>query len=289
MSAARAAIEFNGNAVALTGAASGIGRALALQLAARGCDLALADVDEAGLQSIGDELARAHGRQVLTRRVDVADGSQVEAFARDATGRFPRLCIVINNAGVALQGQFEELELAQIQWLMGINFWGVVHGTHAFLPHLQRQGCAHIVNISSIFGIIGPPGNCAYAASKFAVRGFSESVRHELTMNGSPVRLSVVHPGGVKTNIARNSRPGAHLRTLGGRAEALERFEQMARTTPTAAALRIIRGIERNEPRILIGGDARLMDWIQRLRPARYWGLLARATRGLASAPPQAR
>ena len=269
-------IELAGNAVAVTGAASGIGSALARQLAQRGCDLALADVDEVGLKAVAEELARAGRARVLTRRVDVSNAIQVQEFAREATASFPKLCVAINNAGVALQGQFEELDLTQIQWLMGINFWGVVHGTQAFLPHLQRQPWGHIVNISSIFGIIGPPGNCAYAASKFAVRGFSESVRHELAMNGSPVRLSVVHPGGVKTNIARNSQAGAHLRDRSHRAEALQRFEQMARTTPTAAALRIIRGIERNEPRILIGRDARVMDWIQRLRPARYWSLMAR-------------
>ncbi|HWW21617.1 MAG TPA: SDR family oxidoreductase, partial [Steroidobacteraceae bacterium] len=158
-------IELAGNAVAVTGAASGIGRALAQQLAQRGCDLALADVDEVGLKSVSDELIRAGRVNVLARRVDVANAAQVHEFAREAILSFPKLCVVINNAGVALQGQFEELDLAQIQWLMGINFWGVVHGTHAFLPHLQRQSWAHIVNISSIFGIIGPPGNCAYAAS----------------------------------------------------------------------------------------------------------------------------
>jgi NAD(P)-dependent dehydrogenase (short-subunit alcohol dehydrogenase family) len=270
-------IEFSGTAAVVTGAASGIGRALAQKLAERGCDLALADVDEVGLRAVADGINSKRPTKVLTRRVDVADRSQVEAFANDAIATFPRLCIVINNAGVAMQGQFEELELAQIQWLMGINFWGVVHGTHAFLPHLQRQPWGHIVNISSVFGIIGPPGNCAYAASKFAVRGFSESVRHELAMNNSPVRLSVVHPGGVKTNIARSSQVGANLRDRSGRAEAIDRFEQMARTTPEDAAQRIMRGIERNEPRILVGGDARLIDWLQRLWPAGYWKLITRA------------
>ena len=192
----------------------------------------------------------------------------------------------MNNAGVALQGQFDELDLTQIEWLMGINFWRVVHGTHAFLPHLQRQTQAHIVNISSIFGIVAPPGNCAYVASKFAVRGFSESVRHELAMNKSSVRLSVVHPGGVKTNIVRNSRPGAHLRTASNRAQLVDRFEQLARTTPLEAAKRIIRGIDHNEPRILIGNDARLMDLIQRMRPGKYWAWMVRAAGRLTSAKP---
>jgi short-subunit dehydrogenase len=269
--------RFAGTAVAITGAASGIGRALASEFAARGCDLALADIDESGLRTLADELARIHGREVLMRRMDVSDRAQVEDFARASATRFPQLCVLINNAGVALHGQFNELDLTQIEWLMGINFWGVVYGTHAFLPLFQRQQWAHIVNVSSIFGIIAPPGNCAYVASKFAVRGFSESVRHELSMNSSPVRLSVVHPGGVKTNIARNSRAGAHLSDASSRSEALDRFDQLARTTPIEAARRIIRGIERNEPRILIGRDARLMDLIQRLRPARYWAMMARA------------
>lgn len=278
--------KFSGGGAAVTGAASGIGRALALEFAARGADLALADVDEVGLRAVADEVARRYSRQVLVRRVDVADRAQVEAFAAEATTSFPQLRVLVNNAGVALQGQFDELDLTQIEWLMGINFWGVVHGTHAFLPHLQRQTQAHIVNISSIFGVVAPPGNCAYVASKFAVRGFSESVRHELAMNKSSVRLSVVHPGGVKTNIVRNSRPGAHLRTASNRAQLVDRFEQLARTTPLEAAKRIIRGIDRNEPRILIGNDARLMDLIQRIRPGKYWAWMVRAAGRLTSAKP---
>jgi short-subunit dehydrogenase len=175
-----------------------------------------------------------------------------------------------------LLGHFDEFDEAQMAWLMDINFWGVVRGTRAFLPHLQGRPQAHIVNISSIFGIIAPAGQSAYCASKFAVRGFSESVRHELAMNKSPVRLSVVHPGGVKTNIARKARSGAHLRESVSMTELGNRFEQLARTTPEEAARRILRGVERNEPRILIGGDARLLDIIQRFRPATYWALLAR-------------
>ena len=269
--------EFAGIAVAVTGAASGIGRALAGEFAARGCDLALADVDESGLRTLADDLIRVHGREILIHRTDVSDVAQVQDFARESAARFPQLRILINNAGVALQGQFDELDLAQIQWLMGINFWGIVYGTHAFLSLLERQRWAHIVNVSSIFGIVAPPGNCAYVASKFAVRGFSESVRHELAMNSSPVRLSVVHPGGVKTNIARNARAGARLRDASTRSQTADRFDQLARTTPIEAARRIIRGIERNEPRILIGRDARLMDLIQRLWPAGYWAMMARA------------
>jgi short-subunit dehydrogenase len=152
----------------------------------------------------------------------------------------------------------------------------VVRGTRAFLPHLSRQREAHIVNLSSIFGIIAPPGQTAYAAAKFAVRGFSESLRHELQMAASPVRLSVVHPGGVSTSIVRNSRSGSGMTDNARRTQSIERFDAMAKTTPAAAALRIIEGIEKNAPRILIGNDARFMDLLQRFRPGTYWAVLAR-------------
>ncbi len=265
-----------GSAAAITGAASGIGRALALELAARGCDLALADRDEAGLQTVAAEIAKAHSCKVTIHRIDVGELSEIEAFAQAATANHPGLNILINNAGVAVLGQFNEIDQAQFEWLMNINFWGVVHGTRAFLPHLARQPEAHIVNLSSVFGIIAPPGQTAYSVSKFAVRGFSESLRHELQIAASPVRLSVVHPGGIATNIARNSRTGAGISDNKVRSDAIERFESAAQTTPQAAARRIIRGIENNELRILIGLDARIIDVLQRLRPANYWAWLRR-------------
>jgi short-subunit dehydrogenase len=265
-----------GAAAAVTGAASGIGRALALELAARGCDLALADRDEAGLQAVAAEIAKAHARKVTVHRVDVGEPAEIEAFAQAAVAGHPGLNILVNNAGVTLLGQFNEIDQAQMDWLMNINFWGVVRSTRAFLPHLARQREAHIVNLSSIFGIIAPPGQTAYAASKFAVRGFSESLRHELQMAASPVKLSVVHPGGVATNIVRNSRTGVGITDNERRAQAIEWFDTAAKTTPAAAALRIIKGIETNAPRILIGTDARLMDLLQRFRPGTYWAVLAR-------------
>jgi short-subunit dehydrogenase len=265
-----------GAAAAVTGAASGIGRALALELAARGCDLALADRDEAGLQAVAAEIAKTHSRQVTVHRVDVAERDQIQAFAQAAVAAHPGLNILVNNAGVALLGQFNEVDQAQMEWLININFWGVVHATRAFLPHLARQKEAHIVNLSSIFGIIAPPGQTAYAAAKFAVRGFSESLRHELWMAQSPVRVSVVHPGGVSTNIVRNSRAGSGVTDNARRSESIERFDNAARTTPAEAALRIIRGIENNEPRILIGFDAKFTDLLQRLRPGTYWKTLRR-------------
>jgi short-subunit dehydrogenase len=271
-----------GAAAAVTGAASGIGRALALELAARGCDLALADRDQAGLQAVAAEIAKAGSRKVSVHGVDVAEPGQIEAFAQAAIAAHPRLNIVINNAGVALLGQFTEIDQAQMEWLMNINFWGVVHSTRAFLPHLSRQKEAHIVNLSSIFGIVAPPGQTAYSAAKFAVRGFSESLRHELKLAASPVRLSVVHPGGVATNIARNSRTGSGINDNARRAQSIERFDTFAKTTPAAAALRIINGIEKNQPRILIGNDARFMDLVQRLRPGTYWTVLGRRIEKLA-------
>ncbi|MEA2818363.1 MAG: hypothetical protein QOJ86_367 [Bradyrhizobium sp.] len=265
-----------GAAAALTGAASGIGRALALELAARGCDLALADRDEAGLQSVAAEIARRHPQQVTVHAIDVGEPPQIADFAQAAIAGHPGLNILINNAGVTLMGQFHEVDQAEMEWLMNINFWGVVHGTRAFLPHLSGRREAHIVTLSSLFGLIAPPGQAAYVAAKFAVRGFSESLRHELQAAGSPVRLSVVHPGGVATNIVRNARSGAGVTDNARRAQAIERFDRLAKTTPEAAALRIIAGIENNQPRILIGNDARFMDLLQRLRPATYWAPIAR-------------
>src|SRR5713226_7157152 len=265
-----------GSAAAVTGAASGIGRALALELAVRGCDLALADRDEAGMQATAAEIGRAAPQKVTVHRVDVSEPQQIAAFAQAATLAHPGLNIVVNNAGVALLGQFNEIDQSQMDWLMNINFWGVVHSTRAFLPHLARQSEAHIVNLSSIFGIIAPPGQTAYAAAKFAVRGFSESLRHELEMAKSPVRLSVVHPGGIATNIVRNCRTGSGITDNARRAQSIERFDAVAKTTPAAAALRIIEGIEKNAPRILIGNDARFMDLLQRFRPGTYWAVLQR-------------
>jgi len=270
-----------GAAVAVTGAAGGIGRALTLELAARGADLALADRDETGLKAVAAEIGT--GRKVTTHRVDVGEPGEIAAFAQAAIAEHPSLNIVVNNAGVALLGGFGEIDQSQMDWLMNINFWGVVHSTRAFLPHLATRPEAHIVNLSSIFGIIGPPGQTAYAASKFAVRGFSESLRHELQMAGSPVRLSVVHPGGVATNIARNSRTGSGVADNARRLETIERFDRVAKTSPQAAALRIIDGIEKDQPRILIGSDARMMDLLQRFRPGTYWAVLAKRIEKIAN------
>src|ERR1700742_227146 len=224
--------SINAATVAVTGAAAGIGRALAIELAARGADLALADRDEAGLAAVAAEIGPV--RKVTTHLLDVGEPEEIGASAQAATIAHPGLNIVINNAGVALLGRFTEIDQSQMDWLMNINFWGVVHSTRAFLPHLSAQREAHIVNLSSIFGIIAPPGQSAYSAAKFAVRGFWESLRHELQMADSPVRLSVVHPGGIATNIARNSRTGSGISDNARRSESIERFEALAKTTPQA-------------------------------------------------------
>jgi short-subunit dehydrogenase len=266
-----------GAAALVTGAGNGIGRALARALHARGAAVALGDRDKGALDDIHRELASSGGPAVSKHVVDVAEPHQIEGLAKDVIAAHPTLDIVINNAGVALFGHLHELSREDIEWLMGVNFWGVVHSTRAFLPHLEARPAAHIVNVSSVFGLIAPPGQTAYCAAKFAVRGFSESLRHELEFRGTNVKLSVVHPGGIRTGIARSSRVGARMTDNVRRAESLERFESLTQTTPEQAAERIIKGIEANEPRILIGPDARRMDLVQRLMPARYWKTIQKA------------
>jgi len=263
----------NGVAV-VTGAAHGIGRALALKLAQEGMSLALVDRDSAAL----DEAAAAidsHGPgTVSTHVVDIADAGAVAALPEWVLDRHGRVTLLVNNAGVALMGSFDEVSLADIEWVMGINFWGVVRTTKAFMPILKSQPAAHIVNLSSVFGIIGPVGQCAYSASKFAVRGFSEVLRHELA--GTNVSVSVVHPGGIATQIAAHARVSDAIDPATAKA-AVDGFKRVARTSPTAAAERILRGIRTREKRILIGTDARLIDIVQRMFPVGYWGLFNRA------------
>lgn len=266
--------NLKGGIAVVTGAASGIGRALAHRLAIEKMSLAIADVDESGLAETARELTERFGEKKLslsTHIVNVADAAGMEAFASDVIQRHGGVTLLINNAGVALHGNFEEISLADFEWLMGINFWGVVYGVGNFLPVLRRQPRAHIVNVSSIYGLISPAGQTAYSASKFAVRGFTEALFHELA--GSTVGVSCVHPGGINTPIAKKARVGAgahpSVRDLN-----LARFELHAILPPEAAADRIVRGIKRNEPRILIGDDAIHIDRLQRLMPVRYWNVL---------------
>ena len=261
---------------AVTGAASGIGRALAYALAEQGCHLALADRDEVGLAATADGVRSKHGVKVTTSKLDVSDLADVERFAATAVASHPKLNIIINNAGVALMGDHDEVTLADMQWLMGINFWGVVYGCRAFMPHLVKQPAAHIVNVSSVYGLMGPPGNTTYSAAKFAVRGYTESLRYELEERGGRIHVSTVHPGGIKTNIVKNARAVNSLSNK--RVQLEDGFEKIAQSTPEQAAARIVAGIRANEPRILIGADARMIDRLQRLMPVSYFKWLRKIT-----------
>lgn len=271
---------FKGRVVVVTGAASGIGKALARDFARRGAKLALSDVNLDGLTALADELRRA-GTTVMADRLDVSDRQAFFAYADKVVAEMDGVDIVVNNAGVALVGSIASLPIDQIEWLMGINFWGVVHGTKAFLPHMAAKRSGSIVNISSVFGLIGVPGQGAYCAAKFAVRGFTETLRQE--MHGSGVHIGCVHPGGIKTNIAA----AARVIELPAGADSAEtvarRFEEIARTTPEQAAATIIRGIETRSPRILIGTDARFISLLVRLLPVAYATLVRKAFGGLAA------
>jgi NAD(P)-dependent dehydrogenase (short-subunit alcohol dehydrogenase family) len=259
----------------ITGAGSGIGRATALSLARRGCHLALADIDEAGLaqtQAQIQAMASDAGVRVSGHRLDVADREAVAALPAAVLKEHGRADLLINNAGVALAGNFDQVSEADFDWLFEINFHGLVRMTRAFLPLLRASDDARIVNVSSAFGLISPPGQCAYSASKFAVRGFSNALRHELA--GTRVGVSVVHPGGVATSIARNARVAPALATdeLQRR---LELTEKLLRLPPEKAGEIIVRGVEKRRARILVGRDAFIIALIERLFPISYWRLLA--------------
>lgn len=254
---------------AITGAASGIGRALAVELARRGCHLAISDVDEAGLAETAG-LCEGHGIKVTTAAIDVADRAAVEAWAASVVVEHSQVTLVFNNAGVNLGADVVDMSHDDLEWLMGIDFWGVVHGTMAFLPHLRRAGRGHIVNISSVFGLVSVPSQSAYNAAKFAVRGFTDALRMELEIEDAGVSSTTVHPGGVKTAIVRNGRGLPETE----RTAADRQFQRMARTTPDQAARAILAGVARNRRRVLIGVDAKAIDLIARL-PA---GVYQRAT-----------
>lgn len=263
----------------VTGAGSGIGRALAARLAAEGiAGVAIADVNAEGLRETAEHITG--DAKVTTHVVDVADREAMRAFADEVVRLHGRVTHIINNAGVALGGTVKEVTLDEIEWLMSVNFWGVVHGTKFFLPYLEREPVAHIVNVSSIFGMIAPPGQAAYCASKFAVRGFTEVLRHEL--EGSNIAVSSVHPGGVRTNIANNARIAEN--TVHSADEIERRLERMNRnlstTTPARAAEIIVSGIMRRNPRIIVGPDARILSLIQRLFPKRYFAIANKLTGG---------
>lgn len=263
-----------GGVALVTGAAGGIGAALALNLARRGMALALVDRDAAGLQAVADQAAAA-GVVVSRHVADLAERAQVDAVLPAVLAAHGRLTLLVNNAGVALGGRFEQVDEADFDWLMRVNFDAPVRLTRACLPVLARAPAALVVNVSSIFGIVAPPGQTAYCASKFALRGFSESLRHELAMAGSPVRLMLVHPGGVRTGIAENARV-AVTATADEVAREQAAWRVLLRLSPEQAAEQIARGIVRRAARVLVGRDAVQAAWLQRLMPVGYWALMAR-------------
>lgn len=262
--------SFSGKVAAVTGAGSGIGRALALDLARRGCHLALSDIDEVSLAETV-EAARRAGVTVSGTRVDVADREAVYAWADRAAGEHGGVDLIFNNAGVALGSTIEGGSYEDFEWLFRINFWGVVYGTRAFLPHLRASGEGHVVNISSVFALISVPGQGAYNASKAAVRGFTEALRMELELGGAPVSATSVHPGGIKTNVARSARSDDSLRSLGvSPDESRENFEKLFITGPDKAAKIILNAVRKNKRRVLVGPDAYVIDGLARLLPGAY-------------------
>jgi short-subunit dehydrogenase len=254
----------------VTGAANGIGRAIAVSLARRGCNLALVDIDEDGMAGT-EELTRGHNIRVSRHRLDVGDRVAAAQLPDVVAAEHGGVDVLVNNAGVAVGGTFEQVSDEDFEWLFEINFWGVVRMTRAFLPLLHASKDARVVNLSSIYGVIAPPEQTAYSASKFAVRGFSEGLRHEL--EGSGIGVTVVHPGGIRTSIAENARIPAGLSE-----EEIERrrrkYQKLLRLPPEIAGETIVRGIERREPRILIGSDAKTISLISRLVPVSYWKVL---------------
>lgn len=271
MSATR--FEFRGRVAVVTGAASGIGRAVARSLAARGCNVALADVNTDGTE----ETARLIGNSVrVTRhRLDVADRDAIAAFPAEVEAAHGGVDILVNNAGVALGGTFEQATEADFDWLMDINFYGVVRMTRAFLPLLKTRESAQLVNLSSLFGLIAPPGQTAYSAAKFGVRGFSESLRNELLAMKSSVGVTVVHPGGIKTGIAKNARI-AEKTPAALREKQQARFDKALKMPPERAGEIIVEAIARRRPRVLVGSDAKVASVIERIMPVSYWSLIGK-------------
>lgn len=258
----------------ITGAGSGIGRALSVELAKRGARLALSDVDLVSLAETA-ALCEKEGAEVRHYQLDVADRAAMLAHADAVVAEFGVVNLVINNAGVALLAPVVEMTWEDLEWVMNIDYWGVVHGTKAFLPHLIASGDGHVVNISSVFGLIGVPTQSAYNSAKFAVRGFTEALRQEMLIENRRVGVSCVHPGGIRTNIVRNARADG-----GGTSdEVRSRFDRIAITTPERAARIILRGVERNRSRILVGPDAYVLDAMPRLLGPFYQRVAARGVK----------
>lgn len=282
--------SFHDKVAAITGAGSGIGRALALNLARQGCELALSDVNELGLAETVEQVRRFEVK-VSHQRVDVADFEAVCQWADQVMIDHGRVNLIFNNAGVAHGGSVEGNALDDYHWIMNINFWGVVHGTKAFLPYLKASGAGHVVNVSSVFGLFAQPGMSAYNATKYAVRGFSESLRQELDIANCGVSASCVHPGGIRTNIAHNARMNDSLAEVTGQDAGQSRQlfnDLLLRTSPEKAAAAILHGVQRNQRRILIGLDANGVDLMMRGMPSLYQRMVVLSMRLAARFAPKA-
>ncbi|KVR95054.1 SDR family NAD(P)-dependent oxidoreductase [Burkholderia vietnamiensis] len=272
---------FSGKVAAITGAGSGMGRSLAVELARRGCAVALADVNDVGLAATAAACAQ-YGVRTSTRRLDVANRDAVFAWAAFVRAEHGKVNLIFNNAGVSLAASAETARIDDLEWIVGVNFWGVVHGTQAFLPHLRASGDGHVVNTSSLFGLVAMPTQSAYNATKFAVRGFTEALRMELELDGAPVSATCVHPGGVATGIVDANRVDTSIHALTGQDEATHRRQAnrlIDATTADDAARQILAGVERNARRVLVGADARRLDKIARLLGAGYQRLVLRHVR----------
>jgi NAD(P)-dependent dehydrogenase (short-subunit alcohol dehydrogenase family) len=270
-------MHYAGKTAVVTGAGSGIGRALACELAGRGAQLAISDVNVTNVAETA-ALCEKAGAQVQHYELDVADRQAVLDHADVVTREYGHVNLVVNNAGVGLKANVVDMSWEDLDWLIGINFWGVVHGSKAFLPALIASGDGHLVNISSVFGLVGVPTQSAYNAAKFAVRGFTEALRQEMLIAGHPVGVSCVHPGGIRTNIARDARSSDPVSDAERERQAAD-FERAARTTPEQAARTILRGVDRKKPRILVGPDAYVIAAAPRLLGAGYQRLTAAAFR----------
>ena len=270
--------HFTDKVAVVTGAGSGIGRALAVELARRGAKLAISDVDDQGLAETL-ELVKQQGADVRSDHLDVAERELVLAYANAVAEHFGKVNMIFNNAGIAYTGSIEEMSFKDVEKIMDVDFWGVVNGTKAFLPHLLASGDGHVINISSVFGLFAVPTQSAYNAAKFAVRGFTESLRQEMLVGKRPVKVTCVHPGGIKTNIARNADQAE-----GRDHEKLSKeFDKLASMNPDKAAKVILRAVEKGRARVLVGWDAKAMDAFVRLTGSGYQGISARfsKSRGL--------
>ncbi|NNC99862.1 MAG: SDR family NAD(P)-dependent oxidoreductase [Gammaproteobacteria bacterium] len=264
--------KLNGCVAVITGAGSGIGRQLAYQLADAGAHLAISDINKSGLDKTRLN-SESRGNRVYATTLDVSDEEGVFTYAADVEQEFGKVNLVINNAGVALaSGPLSATPIDEFKWLMNINFYGVLYGTKAFLPVLEKADWGHIVNISSLFGLVSVPDQAAYNASKFAVRGMTDALRMELEEIDSTVSCTTVHPGGIKTNIARSARISRNQPAdfEQEHAKSVADFDKIARTTAEQAAVQIVKAVLSNKRRLLIGADARFVDKIQRLWPTAY-------------------